>query len=62
MNKQYIGDGVYVEYNDYTVTLTTEDGEGITNRIILEADVLNNLNEYLKVMFKSNLLAQKVKE
>lgn len=60
MNKQYIGDGVYVEYNaDYSVTLTTEDGIKVTNEIVLEAEVLDNLNRYLQHMFKTNQMSQK---
>jgi hypothetical protein len=58
-NKQYIGDGVYVEYNNYEIILTTENGIAITNTIVLEAEVLNNLNEYLKVMFQTNQLGKK---
>lgn len=58
MNKQYIGDGVYVEYDSYEVILTTENGLQETNRIVLEAEVLNNLNEYLRKMFAENKLGK----
>jgi hypothetical protein len=58
-NKQYIGDGVYVKYNNYEIILTTKNGIAITNTIVLEAEVLNNLNEYLKVMFQTNQLGKK---
>lgn len=47
MNKSYIGDGVYIEYDQGDIILTTENGIAITNRIILENDVLNNLIEYV---------------
>jgi hypothetical protein len=51
MNKTYLGDGVYAEYEDYEVILTTENGMEVTNRIVLEAEVLESLNQYLKRMF-----------
>lgn len=56
MNKKYIGDGVYVELDNtnYAVILTTENGISIINRIVLEPEVLNSLNEYLKRMFAMN--------
>lgn len=61
MNKQYLGDEVYVEFDDryYEVTLTTENGIEITNTIVLEAEVLNNLNEDLKRMFAMNQMSRK---
>ena len=61
MSKQYIGDGVYVEYDNYGVILTTEDGIEATNIIYLEAVVLNNLNEYLKDMFRTGQMSEKEK-
>lgn len=52
MTKEYIGDGVYVEFiDDYTIKLTTGNGIEVTNEIILEAEVLENLNQYLKRAF-----------
>lgn len=59
MNKQYIGNGVYVEYDNYEVILTTENGIKVTNTIVLEAEVLNNLNEYLKRMFAMGQMNKK---
>lgn len=50
-NKEYLGDGVYAEYHDYELILTTENGISVTNKIILEAEILNNLNLFLKRMF-----------
>lgn len=48
--KHYIGDGVYVEYdsNTYSIILTTENGYEVTNKIVLEAEVLSNLEEFVK--------------
>ena len=61
MNKRYIGDGVYAEYDNYGVILTTKIGGEITNIIYLEAVVLNNLNEYLKDMFRTGQMSEKEK-
>lgn len=46
--KEYLGDGVYVEINESgDVVLTTENGLEITNRIVLEASIFQALVEYL---------------
>lgn len=50
MNKKYLGDGVYAEQDPddvATLILTTENGIGKTNRIVLEVEVLNRLMIYL---------------
>lgn len=40
---------MYVETTDWgDVVLTTEDGIRVTNRIVLEPSVLQNLKEYLE--------------
>lgn len=46
--KQYLGDGVYAEFETATlnVILTTEDGERATNRIVLEPEVLDALGRF----------------
>ena len=49
MNKQYIGDSVYVEQDGGDIVLTTENGYEATNRIVIENEVLNNLFRYLKI-------------
>lgn len=48
--KQYIGDGVYAEFDAATlnVILTTEDGISVTNRIVLEPEVLDALGRFTK--------------
>lgn len=48
MDKTYLGDGVYVEAQDYGIRLTTEDGIRTTNEIFLEPAVLQAFLEYLK--------------
>ena len=47
MKKTYLGDGVYVDWNGYEVTMTTEDGYKATNTIVLEPEVLKALELYL---------------
>jgi hypothetical protein len=46
--KAYLGDGVYAQYDGYTVTLTTENGVDETNVIFLEPNVVESLLKYLK--------------
>lgn len=47
MNKTYLGDGVYVEYKDFHLILTTEDGLSTINKIYLDENVLQSLLIYL---------------
>jgi hypothetical protein len=47
--KQYLGDGVYLTQEGLGVTLTTENGIEITNRIVLEPEVLTALFNVLSV-------------
>lgn len=49
MTKEYIGDGVYAEFDKYnSVVLTTENGIEVTNRIVLEPEVLAALLNWLQ--------------
>lgn len=50
MNKQYLGDGVYVEYDGYGLVLTTENGIEATNRIVLEPEVCSSLVRYVNLI------------
>jgi len=45
--KQYIGDGVYVDFDGYMLILTTEDGVVVNNTIALEPDIWRNLVNYV---------------
>lgn len=48
-NKTYLGDGVYIEYLYEAEThLTTENGIEVTNRIVLEPEVIEALIRWLK--------------
>lgn len=46
MRKRYIGDGVYAEFDGYSIVLTTENGISVTNRIVLEPEVYEALTTY----------------
>lgn len=39
-NKEYLGDGVYVEVDNEMIALTTSDGISTTNIVYLEPEVL----------------------
>lgn len=44
--KQYIGDSVYADTDGYGVILTTENGDGPSNTIVCEPEVLAALDRY----------------
>lgn len=47
--KQYVGDSVYVDEDNFgSVILTTEDGVRTSNAIVLEPETLVNLIQWLK--------------
>lgn len=48
MHKQYLGDGVYAEFDGYQVWLTTENGIETTNKIALDERVYVNLRQYVE--------------
>ncbi len=48
MEKEYIGDGVYVHVEWGQIILTTSDGNNETNRIVLEPQVYSELVVYVK--------------
>ena len=45
--KDYIGDGVYVEWDGFGFALTTENGIEATNRIVLELEVYEALTRFV---------------
>jgi len=46
--KEYLGNGVYVEINEFgQIVLTTEYGNGPTNTIYMEPEVYAALTEYV---------------
>lgn len=44
--KEYLGDSVYVDFDGWYITLTTENGYGPSNTIHLEPEVMANLMDY----------------
>ena len=47
MEKQYLGDGVYMAHDDYGIILTSENGVTVLNTIYLEPEQLSALLRYL---------------
>jgi len=48
MNKEYIGDSVYVDFDGNGLTLTTENGLGPSNTIYIEPEVWTALEKYVE--------------
>lgn len=44
--KDYIGDGVYCDFDGYAFVLTSENGVQILDRIVLEPQVFEQLKRY----------------
>ena len=51
MNKRYLGDAVYVEWNGTHFVLTTENGLETTNTIYLEPEVFTALVQFVDAMY-----------
>jgi hypothetical protein len=46
--KTYLGDGAYADFDGYAIVVTTEDGVSVTNRIVFENDVYENLVKFVE--------------
>ena len=46
--KQYLGDGAYVSFDGFGLTLTAENGISTTNTIYLEPEVYESLVKYVE--------------
>lgn len=46
-HKQYLGDGVYADFDGYALVLTTENGYETTNVVVLEPQVYESLLAYV---------------
>ena len=60
--KKYVGDGVYVAHDGFSLVVTTEDGYQATNRIIFEPDVWQHLLicvEEIKSMIDADITARR---
>lgn len=51
--KTYLGDGVYLDYDGYSVILTTENGISVQNTIVLDPEVVEALINKLKALHSS---------
>jgi len=47
MNKDYLGDSVYVSFDGFALVLTTENGMYASNTIVLEPEVYSDLVRYV---------------
>lgn len=45
--KEYLGDGVYANWDGYHIVLTAEDGVSVSNTIYLESKVIEALEKYI---------------
>jgi hypothetical protein len=52
--KRYIGDSVYVEWTGHHLVLTTENGLGPSNTIMLEPEVWAMLEHYVQQIVEAN--------
>lgn len=51
--KTYIGDGVYAEFDGFSIILTTENGyDRPTNTIVIEPSHLDAINNFYKNMVR----------
>lgn len=47
-DKEYLGDGAYIEYDGWGFVLTTEDGIEVQNTVYLEPDLIERVTEFAK--------------
>ncbi len=45
--KIYLGDSVYARFDGYGIVLTTENGYGASNTIVMEPEVVRALEEFV---------------
>lgn len=48
MKRQYLGDGLYMEFDGFHVWLITSDGVTDKNKVAMDPDVLNEFVKQLK--------------
>ena len=58
--KQYIGDGVYVDFDGLHIVLTTENGIATTNTVYLCPETLSELEAYIDRLRKQKVLIPRV--
>ena len=57
ISKQYIGDGVYADFDGYQIVLTAENGVEVLETIYLDSRTFDSLLEY-----KISLTSKQIKE
>jgi len=55
--KEYLGDGLYANFDGFQIELTAENGLNITDTVALEPSVYKRLREYAKAINKEYNLA-----
>jgi len=55
MEKRYIGDAVFVEFDGYYIVLTTSNGIRDTNKICLDNSVMISFEQWVKE-FKQEMM------
>ena len=60
--KQYLGDGVYADFDGFALVLTTEDGISAQNEIVLEPSVVEALLRYAATIWDRRLLTTVMEE
>jgi hypothetical protein len=50
IEKEYLGDGVYADYDGFHIILTTENGMETTNEILLDPRVCISLQNYIRII------------
>lgn len=57
-NKTYLGDGAYATFNGFDVQVTAENGITVTDRVVLEPQVLEAFVRWLPGIYdKDRLIA-----
>lgn len=58
--KKYLGDGVYIDFDGYAVTLTTEDGISVQNTVYMEPTIVKNFQAYIEDLNRLQFSVRKV--
>ena len=53
-NLEYLGDGVYAEYDGYQIKLLVNDPKQPTDTVYIEPDTLDSLNHYANKHFNKS--------
>ena len=56
--KQYLGDGVYADFDGYALVLTTENGIDTQNTIVIEPTIMEALLRFATTIWNADAMAQ----